>query len=60
MLNPRIRSENITQELPQLEEQQIVPYEPLQRQHRDLKDLMDLNPYLLPVTIYITDLDNYI
>jgi hypothetical protein len=60
MLNPRIQSENITHELPQLEEQQIVPYEPLQRQHRDLKDLMDLNPYLLPVTIYITDLDNYI
>jgi hypothetical protein len=57
MLNPRMQSENITQELPQLEEQQIIPYEPLQ-QH--LKDLMDLNPYLLPVTRYITDLNNYI
>jgi hypothetical protein len=54
MFNDRIIAEQITLQLPPLSNEEIIPCEPLNRKHIQLNELLDSNPYDLPVRkIYI-------
>jgi hypothetical protein len=54
MFNYRIIAGQITSQLPPLSNEEIIPCEPFKREHKQLNELLDSNPYDLPIRkIYI-------
>jgi hypothetical protein len=49
MFNYRNIAEQITSQLPPLSNEEIIPCEPLKREHKQLNELLDSNPYDLLV-----------